>query len=223
VLFFFAFLRIIIGMEGFKRYCTATLTALALLLIRGYQRWLSPYKGYSCAYRLHVGGHEGCSGYGLKVIRRYGIVTGYTLLQRRLWRCGQVAEMQREQRLPTPRVMRAQAGDCDLGGCDLGGSSFDGCDSFGLPDDCDSCDVFEFLSELWPESEDKKKPQRKWRVMAKAEAGHCDFPNVDCDLKALGCAGDVLSSFASLGSGSCGSSRHPSGKPMKYKPLPKRI
>ena len=93
-------------MEGFKRYCTAALTALALLLIRGYQRWLSPYKGYSCAYRLHVGGSEGCSGYGLKVIQRYGLVTGYKLLQRRLWRCGQVAALHREQRLPTPRVMR---------------------------------------------------------------------------------------------------------------------
>ena len=35
--------------------------APALLAIRLYQRFISPYKGFSCAYRVHTG-LPGCSG-----------------------------------------------------------------------------------------------------------------------------------------------------------------
>jgi len=201
-------------MFGLKGFLTTVLTRLALLLICGYQRWLSPYKGFHCAYRVYVGGSEGCSGYGQRVIRRYGIFTGYRLLQRRLWRCGEVAAMQREQRLVASQVMRAQAGDCDLGGCDLGGSSFDGCDSFGLPDGCDSCDVIEFLTDLWPEPEEKKKPQRKWRAISRPQVGHCDMPSIDVS--------DVLDCVPDSCSG-CGSSRAPKRQRKKYQPLPRKI
>lgn len=59
---------------------------LALWLIRFYQRYISPHKGYACAYRLAYGG-SGCSGIGLRLIRRYGVLSGCLLLQKRLAYC----------------------------------------------------------------------------------------------------------------------------------------
>ena len=59
---------------------------LALWLIRFYQRHISPHKGYACAYRLAYGG-SGCSGIGLRLIRRYGVLSGCLLLQKRLAYC----------------------------------------------------------------------------------------------------------------------------------------
>ena len=43
-------------------------TALALGLIRAYQRWVSPYKGFACAHRVHRGGPS-CSVVGAQVVR----------------------------------------------------------------------------------------------------------------------------------------------------------
>lgn len=65
--------------------------------IRAYQRHLSPRKGYGCAYRLVHGG-SGCSGVGLRLVRRYGVWQGVWLLRQRLRRCQQ-AQRQRLARL----------------------------------------------------------------------------------------------------------------------------
>ncbi len=83
------------------------LTALALHLIRWYQRHLSPRKGYACAYRVVYGG-SGCSGVGYRLIRRYGAVSGYLLLRKRLARCHFVAVQQRQ----IQRWAQYQRGDC---------------------------------------------------------------------------------------------------------------
>ncbi len=125
-------------MTGFKGLLAAALKWLALLLIRGYQRWLSPYKGYSCAYRVYTGSHEGCSGYGLRVIRRYGVFTGYGLLQRRMQRCAKAAwRVRKQQQLQRMMAasMRTQTGHCDLPvpDCDVG----DVLDC--IPDSCPGC------------------------------------------------------------------------------------
>ena len=74
-----------------RLYCLQTrrrtgVRHLALLLIRFYQRHISPHKGYACAYRLAYGG-SGCSGIGLRLIRRYGVLSGCLLLQKRLAYC----------------------------------------------------------------------------------------------------------------------------------------
>lgn len=87
---------------------------LALATIAAYQRYLSPYKGFGCAYRIHTG-HASCSVLGYRVIRRYGVIAGIALLRRRTYLCG-VAH--RRYSTAYQRPHRAQRGDCDLG-CDL--------------------------------------------------------------------------------------------------------
>lgn len=103
---------------------------LALHAIRFYQRYLSPRKGFACAYRACTGGAS-CSELGFRAIRRYGLRGGLRVLDARLERCRLAASLQR-RRTTWPR---AQAGDCD---CDLPCSSFDACD-FVSCDDA-SCD-----------------------------------------------------------------------------------
>ena len=92
-------------------------TRLALWAIRAYQRYLSPWKGFSCAYRV-LTGRDSCSAYGYKVIARHGLRAGLPLLQRRLRTCG---ERHRQHLALHPQVRRsarrqAQAGYCD---CDV--------------------------------------------------------------------------------------------------------
>jgi putative component of membrane protein insertase Oxa1/YidC/SpoIIIJ protein YidD len=103
---------------------------LALRTIRLYQRYLSPRKGFACAYRACTGGAS-CSELGYRAIRRYGLRGGLRVLDARLERCRLAASLQR-RRTGWPR---AQAGDCD---CDLPCSPFDACD-FASCDDA-SCD-----------------------------------------------------------------------------------
>lgn len=93
-------------------------TQLALAGIRLYQRYLSPVKGFSCAYRVLTGG-DSCSAYGYRAIARHGLLLGTGLLRRRLQACGE-QHRQHLARQAAPRRMtarhRAQAGDC---ACDL--------------------------------------------------------------------------------------------------------
>jgi putative component of membrane protein insertase Oxa1/YidC/SpoIIIJ protein YidD len=115
---------------------------LALAGIHGYQRWISPYKGFQCAYRLHTG-CASCSALGHRVIRRFGVWNGLPLLRERMARCGAVHEAHRRQQadLVAPgavaaaeaamahrRPPAAQRGDCDLGcGPDLPCDGHPGC------------------------------------------------------------------------------------------------
>lgn len=113
--------------------------ALALLAIRGYQRWLSPRKGFSCAYRCWCG-RAGCSTLGLRAIRRFGVWRGLQVLDGRLQQCRRAHEA-----IATARWRpRSQAGDCDCGGCDgpcdLPGERCDGCSACDFCDACDVCD-----------------------------------------------------------------------------------
>ncbi len=94
------------------------LKMLALLAIRFYQRFISPHKGFSCAYRLHTG-RSSCSALGYRAIRRWGLA-GRAVLQLRFERCRWANQQQ-------PRVLRrfaSQRGECDLGCApDCGGSA----------------------------------------------------------------------------------------------------
>lgn len=102
---------------------------LALAAIGVYQRYMSPYKGFCCAWRAHTGGAS-CSALGARVIRRHGLLAGGVLLRQRMRRCG---EVHRHFHPAGPRPLAAQRGDCDLG-CDGPG---DGCD---VCDGCEACD-----------------------------------------------------------------------------------
>ena len=91
-----------------------------LLAIRGYQRFLSPHKGFCCAYRAHTG-RCSCSVLGYRAVRRFGTLDGLAVLRRRMYRCG-VAHRRYGSTWPARRPPIAQRGDCD---CDFP------CDGFG--------------------------------------------------------------------------------------------
>lgn len=103
----------------------------ALLAIRAYQRWLSPLKGYACAFRV-LTGRDSCSAYGYRVIARFGLLRGLVLLRRRLRACAR--HYHEHQAAPAMRYRaarhQAQAGYCD---CDLPCA----CDAIDLLDCCD--------------------------------------------------------------------------------------
>lgn len=105
--------------------------ALALAAIRFYQRHISPRKGFCCAFAAYTG-ERSCSALGYRAIRRFGVIDGMLVLDRRLARCGTAYRLAR----PAPlRALRRQAGDIDCGGCDgVGCDITDACD---LGDCCD--------------------------------------------------------------------------------------
>ncbi|QKY06178.1 membrane protein insertion efficiency factor YidD [Janthinobacterium lividum] len=111
---------------------------LALLAIRAYQRYLSPYKGYSCALRV-LTGRDSCSAYGYKVIARHGLRPGLALLQRRLRACGERHRQHGALQPPARQSARrqAQAGYCD-------------CDVPLVDCACDCADVANVLNCSWP-------------------------------------------------------------------------
>ena len=67
---------------------TATLSPspLACWLIALYQRYLSPRKGFRCAYGV-LRGRDSCSRFARRAIERHGLPTGTRLLRRRFERC----------------------------------------------------------------------------------------------------------------------------------------
>ncbi|MFO1250516.1 membrane protein insertion efficiency factor YidD [Inhella sp.] len=123
---------------------------LALALIRAYQRWISPHKGFVCAHRAQLGGPS-CSQAGARLIQRRGLRRGLPLLRERLLRCGAVHRA--AQAAPRYRPLHAR-GDCDCGVPDLDCGPCDGCDAC---DACDACDLF-----------DRKKKDRRREDRAKS-------------------------------------------------------
>lgn len=100
------------------------LKPLALATIRCYQRFISPRKGFRCAYRAYTG-CASCSALGYRVIRRYGVWRGWLLLRQRLHKCSVAYRRYRPlvppvthgSPLPVGRLAR-QAGFFDCA-CDL--------------------------------------------------------------------------------------------------------
>lgn len=86
---------------------------LLLAAIWLYRRLVSPYKGFSCAWRVATGG-ESCSAYGRRVVERHGAVAGMALLRRRMRDCGAVHERSRPLSMPS---LHRQRGECDV--CDV--------------------------------------------------------------------------------------------------------
>ena len=71
-------------------------------LIRGYQRYLSPYKGYTRAHRVKFGG-ESCSEYGRQVFASEGWQAGLAKLRARFRDCHAASRSLGKGRL-NPRV-----------------------------------------------------------------------------------------------------------------------
>ena len=62
------------------------INSMILLIVRGYQLYISPYKGFSCAYRkLH--NEQSCSSYFYTCVNNYDLSTANILLQQRFNEC----------------------------------------------------------------------------------------------------------------------------------------
>jgi uncharacterized protein len=118
---------------------------LALAAIHAYQRWLSPHKGFVCAFRVHTG-RDSCSAYGYRVIGRDGVPAGLALLRRRLAACGAQHRLHAPLRQPQ-QGLRRQAGFCDLP-CGVPGCGLP-CNAPALDAACDVASCGCDLADLW--------------------------------------------------------------------------
>lgn len=100
---------------------------LALRAISFYRRFISPYKGFRCAYAYHTG-CASCSKLGFRAIRRHGVQVGLRLLFGRFDRCRDVYLRHVIERAATRGTlpegalmpmgpMRRQRGFCDALAC----------------------------------------------------------------------------------------------------------
>ena len=126
--------------------------------IRAYQRYVSPYKGFCCAYRTHTG-RSSCSQLGYRAVRRFGVLSGLRLIRQRTFLCG-VAH--RRHRASIQRAPQSQRGACDLAcdvpcdlNCDVPGecTSHKTCNNFSVCDCC-NCD--------WPRRDKRSTEQDKY-------------------------------------------------------------
>lgn len=62
------------------------LSKIVIYMIKQYQFYISPYKGYHCAHAI-LHGRDSCSSYAKRVIGKYGIITGLKLLFHRFRSC----------------------------------------------------------------------------------------------------------------------------------------
>lgn len=124
--------------------------AIALALIRAYQRWISPHKGFVCAHRVHRGGAS-CSQAGFRLIRRHGLGGGWPLLRERLRRCAAIAAQAPASQRPRP--LAAQRGDCDLPLVDCDLPSPRGAASCAADACCSGCD--------WPRQQRPARERRR--------------------------------------------------------------
>ena len=62
------------------------ISPVACWLIGWYQRYVSPYKGFCCAYRVMLG-RDSCSQFASRAIRRRGLSEGAQLARRRFDKC----------------------------------------------------------------------------------------------------------------------------------------
>ena len=65
---------------------------LAIISISAYQQFISPHKGWHCAYAALHGGPS-CSAYGKEVIANYGCLWGALLLRNRFGDCNEAANI----------------------------------------------------------------------------------------------------------------------------------
>lgn len=132
-------------------------------IIRGYQKYLSPHKGFSCAYRKLHGGAS-CSEYFRQTIDRYGLSHASPLFQQRLEACkianftlrSQVSEDEKNRRRNNHHSSCNQSncsnfsgcGDCgiadclDYGTCDSNHNGYLDCGDCNTPD-CGDCAIFD--------------------------------------------------------------------------------
>ncbi len=107
-----------------------------------YQKYLSPRKGYRCAYSLEHGG-SGCSGAVLNILENHGLFRGWSLIKHRFQECGEAAEKRKKRKKEGGSICNDCSGverACDNASCGLGcAKDAKKCDLPDMPD-CGSCD-----------------------------------------------------------------------------------
>lgn len=107
-----------------------------------YQKYISPYKGFSCAYGVATGKIT-CSCYGKKVFERFGVIKGYRLLKRRFKDCAICSNELKKRReeirklQSTYSLNNSQRGDIDAGCIE---ALFDGACDFACDLGCDKAE-----------------------------------------------------------------------------------
>lgn len=162
---------------------------LSIFLIEIYQKYISPYKGFSCAHRIATG-EIGCSGYGKKVISRYGLTTGYALLQRRFAECKcssdelkkDLIHQYKPKKAFHPKMANQQGfcdadcGNCDGPSCDLPDCNIGKkCPSIDICDFCDfpDCGNKHKVSDAKYMNRIKKKMEKK-KAKEKSKSDYVD-------------------------------------------------
>lgn len=95
------------------------LDATAAAAIGAYRRYLSPYKGFCCAYR-RVTGRRSCSAYALAIVQRIGALALVQALPRQFARCkaAYARWLARPDQPAQRRKQRRHWSDyCDCSGC----------------------------------------------------------------------------------------------------------
>lgn len=88
----------------------ACLKPAALLAIEGYQRLVSPYKGYHCAYGVLYG--TSCSQFGERAISEYGLLGGLILLRQQFRGCHEAAIRIRSGACQVPGARADESDEC---------------------------------------------------------------------------------------------------------------
>ena len=83
----------------------ACLKPTSLGAIEGYQRLISPHKGYRCAHGVLYGGAS-CSEFGKRAIQKYGMAGGLILLRQQFRDCHDAA-------------VRIRSGACQVSGASV--------------------------------------------------------------------------------------------------------
>ena len=107
---------------------------LAVAGIGLYQRYVSPYKGFSCAHRVVRRGWS-CSEFGKRAFARHDTATAWSLLKRRLARCrtayealraryamavSPASESGQHRSEDEQRSKQTRHNDCGIGSCSPG-------------------------------------------------------------------------------------------------------
>jgi putative component of membrane protein insertase Oxa1/YidC/SpoIIIJ protein YidD len=80
-----------------------TLAGISLIALDLYRRFVSPYKGYACAYRLRFGG-ESCSGFARRILATEGWSAGQRAVRNRLRECHMASLALRHERNADQRL-----------------------------------------------------------------------------------------------------------------------
>jgi len=88
-----------------------SLRYVIILLINLYQKFISPRKNFRCAYHAYHG-KSTCSGFGKRAISKYGVVSGFRILNRRFAACSIAAKAAEEEAPKDENTKKKQQKEC---------------------------------------------------------------------------------------------------------------